>query len=228
MTLSADALLQVGNNHDRMIRRCLPHSNCSLLHDILGVRPELATYPFTYLNAIMASGTEPIAQLEEKPTILIIQDCFQTPAVYKDLLDRLVSLGYPTVHPLLPTCDDAQDPNFSSLTLLDDAMAVQSELMRLVQGEQKTVVVVMHGYGGLVGSEAILGTMSYSWLREHGLPGGVVHLFFVSALLVSPGGSMPSHLGVSPNPIVEVNTPFLPTLILLTYLPFISPMAAIL
>ena len=164
----------------------------------------------------MASGTDPIHQLEEKPTILIIQDCFQTPAVYKDLLDRLVSLGYPTVHPLLPTCSDAQDPNFPSLTLLDDATAVQSELVRLVEREQKTVMVVMHSYGGLVGSEAILEAMSHIKRREHGLLGGVIHLFLVSASLVGPGGSMLDGLDVSPNHKVEVNTPFLQTPILLT------------
>lgn len=173
----------------------------------------------------MASVTKPVPHVEEKPTILIIQDCFQTPAVYKDLADRLVSLGYPTVHPLLPTCGDAQGPNFPSLNLFHDAMAVYSELCRL-ESERKTVIVVMHGYGGLVGSEAILEAMSYNWRREHHLPGGVIHLFFVSAPLVSPGGSMPTGLGVSPNPNLEVNTPFLPTLIMLTSLPFISPMAA--
>ena len=173
----------------------------------------------------MASGTEPIPQLEEKPTILIIQDCFQTPAVYKDLEDRLVSLGYPTVHPLLPTCGDA---NFPSLTLLDDAAAVRSELVRSVEHEQKTVMVVMHGYGGLVGSEAILEALSYNKRREHGLQGGVIHLFFVSASLVSPDWSWLGPLVVVPNYKVEVNTPCLPPLILLTSLPFISLMAAIL
>ena len=157
----------------------------------------------------MESGTGPVSHLEEKPTILLIQDCFQTPAVYKDLVDRLVSLGYPVVHPLLPTCGDAQDPNFPSLTLLDDATAVQSELVRLVECGQKTVMVVMHGYGGLVGSEAILEALSYNKRREHGLLGGVIHLFFVRATLVSPGWSWLVLLVFLPKHKVEVNTPFL-------------------
>ena len=176
----------------------------------------------------MASGTEPTSQLEEKLTILVIQDRFQTLAVYRDLEGRLVSLGYPTVHPLLPTCGDAQDPNFPSLTLLDDATAVQSELVRLVERGQKTVMVVMHGYGGLVGSEAILEALTYNKRREHSLLGGLIHLFFVSASLVSPGWSWLGPLEVLPNHKVEVNTPFLPPLTVLTSLPFISPMAAIL
>ena len=159
----------------------------------------------------MTSGTGPVSQLEEKPTILIIQDRFQTPAIYRDLEDRLVSLGYPTVHPLLPTCGDAEDPNFPFLNLLDDATAVQSELMRLVKDEQKTVMVVMHSYGGLVGSDAILEAMRYNTRREHGLQGGVIHVFFVSALLLMPGRSTLGGIGDSLNHKIEVNISFLPT-----------------
>ena len=154
----------------------------------------------------MASATVPAPHLEEKPTILIIQDRFQTPAIYKHLADQLVSLGYPTVHPLLPTCSDAQHPKFPSLTLLDDATAVQAELVRLVEHEQKTIMVVMHGYGGMVGSEAILETMSYSKRREHGHSGGVIHLFFVCASLVGPGLSMLGELDSPSSHKVEVNT----------------------
>ena len=154
----------------------------------------------------MASATVPASHLEEKPTILIIQDRFQTPAVYKDLVDRLVSLGYPTVHPLLPTCSDAQDPNFPFLTLLDDATAVQSELVRLVEHEQKTVMVVMHGYGGMVGSEAVLEDMSCNNRRRNGLSGGVIHLFFVCASLVGPGQSMLGGLDSPSSHKVEVHT----------------------
>lgn len=168
----------------------------------------------------MANMNGPVSPIEEKPTLLIIQDRFQAPAVYKDLVDRLVSHGYPTVHPLLPTCGDAQDPNFPVLTLHDDATAVQSELVRLVQGEQMTVMVVMHGYGGLVGSEAILEAMSYSKRREHGLSGGVIHLYFVCASLVSPGLSMLGGLDSLSNHKVEVNPVFLLTLIVLTSLIF--------
>ena len=154
----------------------------------------------------MADITGPASHLEEKPTILIIQDRFQTPAVYKDLADRLVSLGYPTVQPLLPTCGDAPHANFPSLTLLDDATAVQSELMRLVEKGQKTVMVVMHGYGGMVGSEAVLEDMSYSKRRGKGLSGGVIHLFFVCASFVGLGQSMQGGLNSLSNHKVEVNT----------------------
>ena len=212
-----------------MFGKCSPHSNSSL-HNTRALGPDLELNPPPSLNAIMASAIVPASQLEEKPTILIIQDRFQTPAIYKDLADRLLSLGYPTVHPLLPTCSDAQHPNFPSLTLLDDATAVQAELVRLVEHEQKTVMVVMHGYGGMVGSEAVLETMSYSRRREHGLLGGVIHLFFVCVSLVGPGQSMQGGLDSSSNHKVEVNEYPIPSdanSADIPSLPFISPMAAI-
>ena len=163
----------------------------------------------------MASDTGQVSQLHDKPTILIIQGCFQRPVVNEALEHRLESLGYPTVHPPLPTCGDAQDPNFPSLTLLDDATAVRNKLVQLVEFHQKTVMVVMHSYGGLVGSEAFPESMSHSKRRKDGLPGGVIHLFFVGAFLLDPGQSMLGTFGISPNDKIEVNTPFLQMPVLL-------------
>ncbi len=163
----------------------------------------------------MASGTGPVSHLEEKATILIIQGCFQRPVVYEALEHRLESLGHPTIHALLPTCGDARDPNFPFLSLHDDAQVVRKKLEQLVECEQKTVMVVMHSYGGLVGSEAIPEDLSRIRRRKDGLLGGVIHLFFVSAFLLDPGQSMLGAFGVSPNDKVEVNTPFLQMPILL-------------
>ena len=163
----------------------------------------------------MASGTGPVSHLKEKPTILIIQGCFQSPDVYKALEDRLQCLGYDTVHALLPTCGDARDPNFPFLTLHDDAEAVRRNLEQLVECEQKTVMVIMHSYGGLVGSEAILEPMSCCRRSGHGLRGDVFHLFFISAFLLDPSQSMLGAFGVSPNDKIEVNAPFLQTPIFL-------------
>ena len=159
----------------------------------------------------MASGTRPVSHRKEKPTILIIQGCFQSPDVYKALEDRLQCLGYDTVHALLPTCGDARDPNSPFLTLHDDAEAVRRNLEQLVECEQKTVMVIMHSYGGLVGSEAILEPMSCFRRSGHGLRGGVFHLFFISAFLLDPSQSMLGAFGVSPNDKIEVNAPFLQT-----------------
>ena len=140
---------------------------------------------------------------------------FQRPVVYDALKHRLQSPGYPTVHPSLPTCSNTNDPNFPSLTLLNDAQVVREKLELLVEREQKTVLVVMHSYGGLVGSEAIPESMSHDKRRKDGLLGGVIHLFFFSAFLLDPGQSVLDAFGVSPNDKIEVKIPFLQKFILL-------------
>ena len=97
-------------------------------------------------------ATSPTSDL---PTILLIQGSFQIPEVYEILVQGLVARGYPTVQPRLPSCSDVASPDFPQRSLEDDAVAVRTELTRLIESEGKTVVVVLHSYGGLVGGEAI-------------------------------------------------------------------------
>lgn len=61
------------------------------------------------------------------------------------------------------------------------------------------MVLVMHSYGGLVGSEAATEELSYAKRKAQGLPGGVLHLFLYSAFLLNEGQSVLSRFGESPN-----------------------------
>lgn len=135
----------------------------------------------------------------EKPTILIIQGSFQTQKPYEGLLQGLKAKGYPAVHPLLPSCSDIDSPAFPTVSLADDALAVREELTRLIEKEKRLVIVVMHSYGGIVGTEAIPKELSYSKRHEQGHPGGVFHLFFFSAFVLAKGQSILGAFGESPN-----------------------------
>ncbi|RDL38039.1 Uncharacterized protein BP5553_05472 [Venustampulla echinocandica] len=135
----------------------------------------------------------------EKPTIVIVQGSFQTPLVYDGLLKGLVAEGYPSLHPKLPSCTDVDSPEFPSVTLVDDALAVRLEVTKLVEYESKTVVVVMHSYGGLVGSEAVPEELSFTHRQAKRLSGGVIHLFYFSAFVLSEGQSVLGTFGESPN-----------------------------
>ncbi|CAG8949919.1 hypothetical protein HYFRA_00004249 [Hymenoscyphus fraxineus] len=134
-----------------------------------------------------------------KATIVLVQGSFQTPLVYEPLVKQLQSLGYPTVHPSLPSCTNVEENSFPSITLIDDALAIRLELIRQIEYGGKTVVVVMHSYGGLVGSEAIPEELAYSHRKTQGLPGGVIHLYYFSAFVLPPGKSVLSAFGESPN-----------------------------
>lgn len=162
------------------------------------------------LTTIMATGASTgYATANQKlnlPTIVLVQGSFQIPQVYEKLVQGLVAQGYPTIHPQLPSCSNTDSPEFPQLSLIDDALAIRTELTHQIQDEEKTVVVVMHSYGGLVGSEATTEELSYAKRQAQGLPGGVMHLFFYSAFLLNEGQSVLSTFGESPNNDVKVST----------------------
>lgn len=144
-----------------------------------------------------------------KPTILFIQGSFQTPLVYQSLIKGLKAQGFPVVSPALPSCTDHNAPDFADRSLIDDALSVRSELTRLVEYEHKKVVVVMHSYGGLVGSEAVTEDLSYSRRQSQCLLGGVIHLFYYCAFILPKGESVLSAFGESPNNDVRVGVSLL-------------------
>lgn len=105
----------------------------------------------------------------EIPAIVLVQGSFQLPEVYHKLADALRALGYEVHQPTLPSLTE---PELASKTIGDDASAVRFQVQTLVD-EGKTVVVVMHSYGGLVGSEAVLKDLSFDQRKSNGLSGGV-------------------------------------------------------
>ena len=62
----------------------------------------------------------------------------------------------------------------------------------------------MHSYGGLVGSQAISKEWVYSRRQAMELPGGVIHLFMIPALILDSGESLLSEFGESPYCDVKV------------------------
>ncbi|KAJ5096899.1 hypothetical protein N7456_007620 [Penicillium angulare] len=137
-----------------------------------------------------------------KPTIVIVQGSFQTNLVYEDLGNGLRAAGYPVVHPILPSCSDVEANDFPTRTLTDDALAVAKAIESLVE-EGKLVVVVMHSYGGIVGNQAVSEGYSYTARQAQGKKGGVVHLFYYSAFVLSKGQSVLGAFGESPNNDVQ-------------------------
>jgi pimeloyl-ACP methyl ester carboxylesterase len=146
-----------------------------------------------------------MSSTHSKPTIVFVQGSFQIPLVYQKLVKGLESNGHSVVCPPLPSCTGTNASDFPTRTLIDDALSVRRELIRLIEYESKKVVVVMHSYGGLVGSEAVSEDLSYSRRRSQGLSGGVIHLFYYSAFILPKGQSVLSAFGESPNNDVRVS-----------------------
>ncbi|ORY19061.1 catalytic protein [Clohesyomyces aquaticus] len=131
-------------------------------------------------------------------TVIIVQGSFQIPLVYEALSTGLQARGISTFHPELPSLDVAAGSDLASKSLEDDTNAVKSLIEKLVQDEGKKVFVVMHSYGGLVGSNAIPEELSYYVRKSKGFSGGVVHLFYAAAFVLDKGLSVQGAFGENP------------------------------
>lgn len=139
--------------------------------------------------------------MAEKPTILFVHGAWHSPA-HLALAARVIeSAGYPTSCPLLPFYG-AQPP---TTTLYDDAAALRTEFDRLIGKEGKNVVVVMHSYGGVVGTEAVHASLGKSARAAEGKAGGVLRLVFLCAFVVPEGASLISSLGGGVSPLLTIN-----------------------
>lgn len=149
-------------------------------------------------------GAQSISDL----TIVFVQGSFQTPLVYDKLIEGLKP-HYPTLHPELPSCSNIDQPEFPTVDLSDDCTVVKGLVEDLVQNQGKLVVVLMHSYGGLVGSNAITQELSFVHRQSKGLAGGVIHLFYFTAFLLDERQAVFGVFGESPNNDVKVQHPIL-------------------
>lgn len=125
-----------------------------------------------------------------KPSVILVHGSWHTNEYFGPLRSLLEAKGYPTTAPLLPTTGGTPGKD----GLHEDAAVVRAEINRLVD-QGKDVILVMHSYGGLVGSQAVEGLGKAS-RKQHGLPGGVIHMAFIAAFLLPEGSSLAAAIAV--------------------------------
>jgi pimeloyl-ACP methyl ester carboxylesterase len=128
-----------------------------------------------------------------KPTIVIIHGAFHVPAHYDTLTYYLRAAGYEVHIPRLPSANEARPPNADLAT---DTQLIRTYVESLVEAG-RTVIALMHSYGGQVGTNALreLGRQS----RRKSIPGavgGVSHLIYMAAYALSKGFSMMDKLNL--------------------------------
>jgi pimeloyl-ACP methyl ester carboxylesterase len=144
------------------------------------------------------------------PTIVFVPGAWHTPEYYTTVRSLLEEKGYPTVAVNLPSVG-------GTATMAEDAAAIRVVTAQLV-AQRKRVVLVMHSYGGIPGTESARGL---AWMelqaRARGKPeqeegdgdgpskGGIVALVYLASYLLSKGmsvmsfgsgGGMPEYLTV--------------------------------
>ena len=117
-----------------------------------------------------------------KPTFLLVPGAWHQPDIYSNVIDNLSAHGYPTVSLPLPSAG-AVPPNTS---FNEDVNAIRASLTKLVDTEEKEVILVVHSYTGMPGTEAPKG-LGRKERQEKGLKGGVVRLVFIMAFAMPEG-----------------------------------------
>ncbi|KAL8820298.1 MAG: hypothetical protein Q9191_007544 [Dirinaria sp. TL-2023a] len=119
------------------------------------------------------------------PSIVLVHGAWHTPFAYEKFISALDEVGFEVHCPLLPTSNGSRPPQAS---LADDVAAVRTIVQSLVEAS-KQVLVIMHSYGGVPGSNA-LHDLSTCHRAKMNLPGGVVHLVYMCAYILLDGGSV--------------------------------------
>ncbi|KAL9063589.1 MAG: hypothetical protein Q9161_009382 [Pseudevernia consocians] len=120
-----------------------------------------------------------------KPAIVLVHGAWHVPEHYNDFIQQLQQAGFEIFCPRLPTCDKTK-----SLTanMFSDAQVVRSHVLSLID-KSREVIMLLHSYGGAVGTEAVEG-LSMSERATKGFHGGVIHLIFMCGFMLQVGESV--------------------------------------
>ncbi|PWY90619.1 alpha/beta-hydrolase [Aspergillus sclerotioniger CBS 115572] len=119
------------------------------------------------------------------PAIVFVAGAWHTPAAYSKFASGLKALGHEVHIPSLPSMNGARPPNADLNT---DITLIRGYVESLTEAG-RNVVVIMHSYGGQVGTDALVG-LGAETRQKDGLPGGVIRLVYVCAYALTEGRSM--------------------------------------
>ncbi|KAJ5539520.1 hypothetical protein N7513_007852 [Penicillium frequentans] len=120
-----------------------------------------------------------------KPELVLIGGGWHYPESYSKFRTVLESQLGLTVHvPQLPTMNGSRPPNAD---LYADSDAIRQLVTELADAA-RSLVVIMHSYGGQVGTNALAG-LGAEARKQQGLSGGVIQLIYIGAHALQEGKS---------------------------------------
>ncbi|KAL8790164.1 MAG: hypothetical protein Q9195_006491 [Heterodermia aff. obscurata] len=131
------------------------------------------------------SPPEPPELPSRLPAIVLVHGGFSHPGVYSAFLSALSQAGFVARCPHLPTSFDNPSRKGS---LEDDIAAVRKEITELAQ-DGRSIIVLAHSWGGFVTAEAVSPELYHPAASTSNSKGGIVHLIYLSALMLEPGFS---------------------------------------
>lgn len=121
-----------------------------------------------------------------EPVIVLVHDMWHTPGVYGSYLTALQQATFTVYCPQLPTCNLSLP--LDKRTVTNDLFALSGLLKSLLVAGKK-VIMIMHGYGGILGSN-IPRTWSFDYRAGRGKLGGIIHLLYMCAYILPSGHSI--------------------------------------
>lgn len=134
-----------------------------------------------------------------KPTILLVPGAWHSPDLYAPMTDLLVAEGYEYIGISLASI--GADP---ALENWDPDVELIHKTVLGVLDQGKDVVLVVHSYGGLVGSEAMKG-LGKKQRESEGKKGGVVRLVYICAFFLELGMHLQAVKNDQPYPWMMVD-----------------------
>ncbi|ORY72150.1 uncharacterized protein BCR38DRAFT_331480 [Pseudomassariella vexata] len=123
------------------------------------------------------------------PTIVFTPGAWHETWAFDMVRGNLSVLGFPTEAVALPSVGSTN----ASVGLAEDTAALRAELTTLADAG-KDIVMVVHSYGGLVGSNAVEG-LDYATRAAAGESGGVIMLIYMTAFASPADASLLDALG---------------------------------
>ncbi|KAK4194498.1 Alpha/beta hydrolase fold-1 [Triangularia verruculosa] len=121
----------------------------------------------------------------QKPTVVHVNGAWHIPKSMTKLISALRALDYEVHCPRMTSVNGARPPNTSLNT---DSELLRSYVSSLVEAG-RDVVVLMHSYGGKVGTNALHG-LSREVRSQKKLQGGIIQLIYICAFALGEGQSM--------------------------------------
>lgn len=134
-----------------------------------------------------------------KPTILLVPGAWHSPDLYAPMTNLLVAEGYEYIG--ISLTSTGADP---ALENWDPDVELIHKTVLGVLDQGKDVVLVVHSYGGLVGSEAMKG-LGKKQRESEGKKGGVVRLVYICAFFLELGMHLQAVKNDQPHPWMKVD-----------------------
>lgn len=124
----------------------------------------------------------------QKPVYVLLGGVCHTPAFMTPLIAELQKLGYDATAVAYAT----MGPNIETAEQWDDVRAVQDAVSHIVDEQQRDVILMLHSYGGWVGSRAVKG-LDKETREKNGKKNGIMEVVFLAAFLIPDNAEIAKH-----------------------------------